>query len=70
MEIEDNESYWGSKIYRHKYENEFYYHLEVPVSSCAYCDLYEFYGDKVSWSTNEIEEYLSNRKEEKIIWRY
>lgn len=69
IEIQNDEFYVGSKIYRHQYENEFYYHLEIPLSSCAFCNLYEFNGDQVIWSHEELEDYLKSREKEKIVWR-
>ncbi len=68
-DIQNEVYYAGSVIYRHEWKSEFYYHLEIPVSSCAYCDVYNQNGVKIVWSDeHNFEDYLQNRKNEKVIW--
>ena len=68
--IETNDCYWGSKIYRHEWKFEHYYHLEIPLSSCAFCNVYKKDGKSVDWQIENIEDYWKNRKNEQIIWEW
>jgi len=43
-EIENNSFYIGSVIYQHEYQSAFLFHLEIPLSSCAYCKIYDCDG--------------------------
>lgn len=69
-EIENDSLYYGgSVIYQHKYQNTYFFHLDIPVSSCAYCRLYDCDGNLVEWSSEtEFQDYLDNRTNETIIW--
>jgi len=68
--LETNDFYWGSKIYRHEWKSDYYYHLNIPVSSCAYCNIYNKNGESVDWQKEDMEDYLENRKNEQIVWRW
>jgi thioredoxin-related protein len=68
--IKTQDSYWGSIIYRHDWKSKYYYHLMIPLSSCAYCNVYDENGEKVNWSTENSQDYMQNRKNEVIIWKW
>ncbi len=69
-EIESDSLYYGgSIILQHEYINTYFFHLDIPVSSCAYCRLYDCNGNLVEWSSEaEFQDYLDNRTNETIIW--
>lgn len=70
-EIENDSSYVNSIIYRHTWKNDYYYHLYIYYSSCQYCNVYNNAGVIIDWeSENNLNDYLNNRKDEKIIWQY
>ena len=68
--LEANDSYWGSRIYRHDWKSEYYYHLFIPLSSCAYCNVYKENGQDVNWKLENIEEYVAERDNEVIVWEW
>ena len=70
--IEGDDYYAGAVIYRHEWRGQYYYHLMIPLSSCAYCDVYDQNGKKIEWTgkQQEFEDYLNNRKNEKVVWRW
>lgn len=73
--IEEAESkplyYAGSVIYQHKYKSSYLFHFEIPVSSCAYCKVYDCDGNLIEWSSDEeFTDYLNNRTDETIIWHW
>jgi hypothetical protein len=68
--IRTKDYYWGSTIYRHDWKSKYYYHLMIPISSCAYCNVYDENGEKVNWSTENSQDYMQNRKNEIIVWKW
>ncbi len=68
--LETKDYYWGSKIYRHEWKTNYYYHIEIPLSSCAYCNVYKENGESVDWGIEDIEDYWKNKKNEKIMWEW
>jgi hypothetical protein len=68
-EVEANSYYAGTKLYRHEWKNNYYYHLFIPGYSCMFCKVYDDKGIKIQWENESIEDYLKNRKNEKIIWQ-
>lgn len=70
-EIENDLYYAGSIIYSHEYNSDYLFHLEIPVSSCAYCRIYDCVGNLVELSSEaEFQDYLQNRSNETIIWHW
>lgn len=60
--------YMGTVIYRHTWSGEYYYHFNIPVSSCAYCDVYDSNGFRIEWTDDLLTEYLKHRTDESIVW--
>ena len=65
--LETKNYYWGSKIYRHTWKSNYYYHLEIPLSSCLYCNIYKYNGENVNWKTENMDDYLKNKQDEIIM---
>jgi len=57
-------------IYRHTWKSQFYYHFFGYYSSCMYCRVYNYEGKIVSWKNEDFNDYLLNKKNETIIWKY
>lgn len=67
--IQDDNYYAGAIIYRREWRVQYDYHLMIPLSSCAYCDVYDQNGKKVVWRDWPLmDDYLRNRKNEQVIW--
>jgi len=69
-EVESDTLYYaGSIIYQYEYSDSYFFHLTIPLSSCAYCRLYNCDGNIVEWSSEtEFQDFLENRTNEIIIW--
>lgn len=68
-EIEDNIYYDGTLIIRHEWKSKYYYHINTPLSSCLYCEVYNHDGEKVDWKVESRDDYLKNRKNRVVIWK-
>ncbi len=41
----------------------------IITYSCMFCNVYDAKGIKIQWENESIEDYLKNRKNEKIMWQ-
>ncbi len=69
-EMEVKPYYGGSYINQYTWQNHFYYEITIPVSSCMYCDVYDYEGNRINWEENEIDDYLENRSKKLLIWKH
>ena len=61
--------YVGSKVYRYEWNSNFVYHIMIPISSCAYCELYNSDGSKLIFTNDEkFSDFLKNKKNVVLIW--
>ena len=61
----------GTIIYRYDWRNSQYYHVMIPISSCAYCEMYDEFGNLFEFSDNEeLADFLANRKNQYIVWTW
>ena len=43
----------------------------IPISSCAYCEMYDEFGNLFEFSDNEeLADFLANRKNQYIVWTW
>ena len=67
--IQDNPDYFGTKIYRYEWKENFVYHIMIPISSCAYCEVYNQSGTKIEFNNDTtFQDFLNNKKNEVIVW--
>ena len=64
--ISHNDYYTGSTIYELDYNDSKYYHLEIPLSSCYMCNVYDCDGNLVDEA--DFLNYWKNEPE--IIWQW
>ena len=69
-EIENSNYYFGTVVYRHQWNLKFYYHIMIPVESCAFCKVYDVNGNKIVWSDQSFQDYFENRYNEAVIWQF
>ena len=69
-DIENDQYYISTIIYRHLWRDNYYYHIEIPASSCAYCEVFNHLGIKVDWHLESFEDYINNRQNGIIIWSW
>ncbi len=66
-----NQYYHGSQVYRYIWHNDFIYDIFIPVSSCVYCEVFNKDGAKITFTgDNMLQDYLNNRKNEVLIWKW
>jgi len=58
----------GIVIYAYRWNGEYYYHVFNPISSCMYCDMYNYAGARVAWTDDEFLDFTSNGKKIKAVW--
>ena len=60
-EMKDDPTYFGTKIYRYVWKRNFIYHIMIPLSSCAYCEVYDQSGTKIEFNDDLIfQDFLNN----------
>jgi hypothetical protein len=58
----------GISIYAYKWKENFYYWVSNPISSCMFCELYDYSGVKPSWTEDEFTDFVNNGKLIKAVW--
>jgi hypothetical protein len=58
----------GISIYAYKWKGDYYYHVSNPISSCMFCEVYDYSGDKPSWTDDEFTDFINNGKMIKAVW--
>ncbi len=65
----EDQDYYGTKVYRYEWNGKFIYHIMIPISSCAYCEVYDQEGNKITFENDSaFEEFIKNRINETLIW--
>ena len=68
--ISVNQFYHGAKVYRYTWNRNYVYHIMIPISSCIYCELYDYYGNKIEFTENEFSDFLNNKTDETLVWEW
>ena len=69
--ISVSHNYFGTKVYRYNWEEKIIYHIMIPISSCAYCELYDLDGNKVEiHNQDKFSDFLQNKKNETLVWEW
>jgi hypothetical protein len=58
----------GYVIWGYKWNEEYYYVVYNLISSCLYCETYDYSGTRVTWNDDEFEDFLKNGKQIKTVW--
>ena len=71
ISMSTNHDYFGAKVFRYEWHDKFLYHIMIPISSCAYCELYDQNGNKINFSDDEtFQDFLINKKNEILVWEW
>ena len=66
-----NQYYVGTVVYRYKWNNEYVYHIEIPISSCAYCEAFNQSGIKIQFTSDtQFQDFLNNKTDQVLIWAW
>lgn len=61
--------YIGTAIYLYEWHGEFFYWIEIPLSSCMMCEFYSYQGDKYVWTNDSINDFQKNAVKRKVVWQ-
>jgi len=61
--------YAGTVVYAYKWNKEYYYLISIGLSSCAFCEFYNYQGVKVEWTQEKIDDFQKNAKMIKVVWQ-
>ena len=67
-ELANSGQCYGCAVTRITFDNEYYYHLYCGYWSCMYCQLYDSSGKLVEWSADNFNSFLSEKKDEVVLW--
>lgn len=63
--LSPSSDYIGTTVYRYEWRGAPVYHIEIPVSSCAYCELYDQTGEQMEFADEaEFQDFLENKANE------
>jgi hypothetical protein len=68
-QMETPAEYAGTVVYAYEWNNEYYYLISLPFSSCVMCEFYNYQGVKVEWTQEKIDDFQKNAKRIKIVWQ-
>ena len=69
--MSQNQDYYGTTVYRYKWNGAYVYHIVIPISSCAFCDVYNQSGIKLQFANDaQFQEFLNNRTDAVLIWEW
>ncbi|MGE5354208.1 MAG: hypothetical protein ACM3P0_19130 [Acidobacteriota bacterium] len=69
--MSQDKSYLGMKVFRYDWKGGYVYYFDIPTSSCAFCDIYDQDGNKISFSNEKMtQDFLNNRKNQVLIWEW
>ena len=58
----------GIIINAYKWNDVFYYHVSNPISSCMFCEVYNYSGDLIRFTDDEFTDFINNGKLIKAVW--
>ena len=63
--------YWGTRVFRYEWNDSLLFEFNIPLSSCALCELYYYNGTKTKFPDSSTgQDYWLNRKNKLLIWRW
>jgi hypothetical protein len=68
-QMETPVDYAGTVVYAYEWNNEYYYLISLPLSSCGMCEFYNYQGVKFEWTQDKIDDFSKNAKRIKIVWQ-
>lgn len=71
-DITENSAYYaGAKLIEYQCTSGYYYYLEVPLSSCAYCTVFDCDGKQVEFSDDyTVGDFTNSIQLQKLVWSW
>ena len=64
----ENDSFPGWAIYEYKWNSSLFFHIVNPVSSCAFCEFYDYNGNKYEWTSDSFDDFQKNAVLLGTVW--
>ena len=64
----ENTALPGIIINAYKWNEGYYYHISNPISSCMFCEVYDYSGDLIRFTDDEFTDFINNGKLIKAVW--
>jgi len=68
IDLWEKDSFPGSAVYEYKWNGSVYYNFVNPVSSCAFCEFYDYNGNKYEWSAENFDDFNKNAIMVGTVW--
>ncbi len=69
--ISADPEYYGTQVYRYTWHGAYFYIFMIPISSCAYCDIYDWYGRRLHFDTDEeVIRFIAEKTDGVLIWEW
>jgi len=67
--MSNHTDYYGTSVFRYEWNEDFIYHIMIPISSCAFCELYYENGNRTNIVSDVLfTDFVNNRKNETLVW--
>jgi hypothetical protein len=67
-QMETGDYYVGTIVYAYEWNNEYYYLISIPFSSCIMCEFYSYQGVKFVWTYDKSDDFQKNGHRIKVVW--
>lgn len=64
----ESETAFGKRIEVYLWRENYYYHFYNPVSSCLFCNFYDYYGNRYSWNWGDMENFFESSELLGYVW--
>ena len=64
----ENLSLPGIIINAYQWNETFYYHISNPISSCLFCEVYDYSGNLITWTDDDFADFMNNGRLIKVVW--
>jgi hypothetical protein len=59
----------GLTINAYRWNEVYYYNVLNPISSCMFCEVYDYSGDLITLTGDEFKDFVDNGKLIKTVWQ-
>jgi len=59
----------GAAVYEYKWNDSYYFHIQNPVSSCMFCEVYNYDGVKIVWTDESFNDFMKNSQKLRVVWQ-
>jgi hypothetical protein len=59
----------GTVVNEYKWKYSHYYNIYSPISSCLFCDFYDYHGNRYQWSVEDSDDFQKNAVLVREVWK-